>query len=315
VMGKALSALFSSEKKNAIDIFLDFEKAVPTTENEKRVHSEVAEYMKESDRILTEISQFKGCDEAIRKAITSPGPETEKTAWDAIVPSVDTLKHFFDFSTSLDQVLPKLLLALFSGTVDQNLSGQQALAKQLADILDFVLRFDDAKMINPAIQNDFSYYRRSLSKHKNKVEVKIKDDLANRMSLFFAYPTPMLRVIIETTVGMVKANTIQKAEVVAGFALMANICLEMVETNKFTNAATNLFCLRAMSAAIVLVDHLDDQGAFHKKTPVHVKNAIAALKTYSGPSGSTDSLLNALRFSTVHLNDADTPQPTKQMLA
>jgi len=315
VMGKALSALFSSEKKNAIDIFLDFEKAVPTTENEKKVHAEVAEYMKESDRILTEISQFKGCDEAIRKAITSPGPETEKTAWDAIVPSVDTLKHFFDFSTSLDQVLPKLLLALFSGTVDQNLSGQQALAKQLADILDFVLRFDDAKMINPAIQNDFSYYRRSLSKHKNKVEVKIKDDLANRMSLFFAYPTPMLRVIIETTVGMVKANTIQKAEVVNGFALMANICLEMVETNKFTNAATNLFCLRAMSAAIVLVDHLDDLGAFHKKTNVHVKNAIAALKTYSGPSGSTDSLLNALRFSTVHLNDADTPPTTKQMLA
>jgi hypothetical protein len=68
------------------------------------------------------------------------------------------------------------------------------LAKQLADILDFVLRFDDAKMINPAIQNDFSYYRRSLSKQKNKVEVKIKDELANRMSLFFAYPTPMLKV-------------------------------------------------------------------------------------------------------------------------
>jgi len=217
----------------------------------------------------------------------------------------------------LDQkVLPPLLLALFTGThVDQNLSGQQALAKQLADILDFVLRFDDAKMINPAIQNDFSYYRRSLSKHKNKVEVKIKDDLANRMSLFFAYPTPMLRVITETTVNMVKANSIQKGEVVAGFTLMANICLEMVEQNKFTNAATNLFCLRAMTAAIVLVDHLDDQGAFHKKTNIHIKNAIASLKTYSGPSGSTDSLLNALRFSTVHLNDPDTPPVTKNLLA
>lgn len=114
---------------------------------------------------------------------------------------------------------------------------------------------------------------------------------------------------------MVKANTIQKAEVVAGFTLMANICLEMVETNKFQNASTNLFCLRAMTAAIVLVDHLDDFGAFHKKTNLHVKNAIAALKTYSGPSGSTDSLLNALRFSTVHLNDPDTPPVTKSLLA
>jgi len=185
------------------------------------------------------------------------------------------------------------------------------LQKQLADVLDFVLRFDDAKMINPAIQNDFSYYRRSLSKHKNKVEVKIKDDLANRMSLFFAYPTPMLRVITETTLNVVKANTVQKTEVVGGFTLMANICLEMVEQAKFQNPQTNLFCLRAMTAAIVLVDHLDDLGAFHRKTQIHIKNAIAALKIQSG----TDSLLNALRFSTVHLNDADTPAPTKQMLA
>jgi len=96
---------------------------------------------------------------------------------------------------------------------------------------------------------------------------------------------------------------------------MANVCLEMVEMAKFSNATTNLFCLRAMTAAIVLVDHLDDVGAFHKKTQVHIKNAIAALKTYSGPSGSTDSLLNALRFSTVHLNDAETPPVTKQLLA
>jgi len=314
-MGKTLSNLFNSEKKDTMNIFLDFEKAQPQTDSEKKVHSEIAEYLTESDKILAEIAKFKGCDEAIRKAITSPGAETEKAAWDAIVPSVDILKHFFDFSTSLDQVLPKLLLALFTGSIDSNLQGQQALAKQLADILDFVLRFDDAKMINPAIQNDFSYYRRSLSKHKNKVEVKIKDDLANRMSLFFAYPTPMLRVITETTVSMVKANSIQKAEVVAGFTLMANVCLEMVEAGRFQSAITNLFCLRSMTAAIVLVDHLDDQGAFHKKTAVHIKNAIAQLKTYSGPSGSTDSLLNALRFSTVHLNDPDTPPVTKSMLA
>lgn len=106
-MGKALSALFSNEKKSSIDIFLDFEKAVPTTDNEKKVHAEVAEYMQESEKILGEISKFKGCDEAIRKAITSPGPETEKAAWDAIVPSVDTLKHFFDFSTHLDQKVCK----------------------------------------------------------------------------------------------------------------------------------------------------------------------------------------------------------------
>jgi hypothetical protein len=51
-------------------------------------------------------------------------------------------------------------------------------------------------MQNPAIQNDFSYYRRSINKGSRKNEAKIKDDMANRMSLFFAYPTPMLKVWI-----------------------------------------------------------------------------------------------------------------------
>ena len=58
-------------------------------------------------------------------------------------------------------------------------------------------------MVNPAIQNDFSYYRRSLSRMKlnNKGgDIKIKDELANRMSLFFAYPTPMMKVLTDTTV-------------------------------------------------------------------------------------------------------------------
>jgi len=315
-MGKALSSLFAGEKHSSPNIWIDFENAQPKTEDEKKIHGEIHDYLKASEGILDEIASFKGCDDVIRKAITSPGAETDKAAWDAIVPSVDKLKNFYDFSVALEQVLPKLLKNLFSnGKADENLEGQQALAKQLADILDFVLRFDDAKMVNPAIQNDFSYYRRSLNKQKNKVDVKIKDELANRMSLFFAYPTPMLKVITDTTLDLVKKSDIAKPDVVSGFILLANVCLDMVESGKFTNQTTNLFCLRAMTASIVLVDHIDDLGAFHKKTELNIKSAIAQLNKFSGDAGATDCLLNALRFSTVHLNDPSTPEVVKSMLS
>lgn len=40
---------------------------------------------------------------------------------------------------------------------------RQALTKQLASIVDFAMAYDDYKMVNPAISNDFSYYRRSMS--------------------------------------------------------------------------------------------------------------------------------------------------------
>lgn len=58
-------------------------------------------------------------------------------------------------------------------------------------------------MVNPAIQNDFSYYRRTLNRmklSKKDMNLTIRDELANRMSLFFAYPTPMMNALSETTV-------------------------------------------------------------------------------------------------------------------
>lgn len=42
----------------------------------------------------------------------------------------------------------------------------QASAYQLATCINFAIQFDLIKMSNPSIQNDFSYYRRSVSKMK-----------------------------------------------------------------------------------------------------------------------------------------------------
>jgi len=66
-----------------------------------------------------------------------------------------------------------------------------------------VLKFDDLKMNNPAIQNDFSYYRRTLSRMKmtggDESKAVVSNEEANRMSLFYAYPTPMLRSVSDAT--------------------------------------------------------------------------------------------------------------------
>jgi len=175
-------------------------------------------------------------------------------------------------------------------------------------------------MVNPAIQNDFSYYRRSLSRMKlnNKGgDIKIKDELANRMSLFFAYPTPMMKVLTDTTVAFVNGTNggqaVDKAQLVSGFSLMANVCLDMVEKAKFKNTKTNMFCLRGMTGAILLVDHVDEHGAFQKKATINMKGAICQLKAFT--EASTDGLLNALRYTTKHLNDPDTPAAIKNLLA
>jgi len=323
-MGKIIGAIHGGRQPQ--DIFLDFENATPS-EAEKEIHATVAGVLDQGPKILDKFFKYDGCEEYIRKAITTPGPETEDAAWNAVLPAVDQLQEFYDFSLQLEKCFPKLLIALCKDDPKETLANQQALAKQLADVFDFVLRFDDAKMVNPAIQNDFSYYRRTLNRlklSKKDLPIKIRDELANKMSLFFAYPTPMMKVLSETSANFVREQEAKEKEkekekpgstkenVTVALSTMANVCHDMVFERKFASDATNMFCLRAMTGAIILYDHISPSGAFSKKSPIDIKGCINVLKNYV--ASPTDGLLNALRFTTIHLNDPDTPAGIKQML-
>eukprot|EP00727_Mastigamoeba_balamuthi_P002464 m51a1_g12214 hypothetical protein (318) ;mRNA; f:16330-17967 len=317
-MGQLISNL-TSGSRNVEEIFLDFENAKPS-ETEMELWQQIHDVLQQGPQLLQKLFEYKGCEAMIRKAITTPSQETEDAAWSAVLPAVDQLQEFYEFSLLIEQNFPKLLVALCKADTKSSLSNQQALAKQLGDVFDFVLRFDEAKMQNPSIQNDFSYYRRTLSRMKlarRDTNIKIRDELANRMSLFFAYPTPMMKALSETTVKFL-ANSARDAavtrdNVTSTLSQMANICHWMVANHKFPNNETNLFCLRTMTGAIILYDHVSEAGAFYKKSPINIKGCVQVLKGYT--QGSVDGLLNALRFTTPHLNDPDTPGNIKQLLA
>ena len=123
----------------------------------------------------------------------------------------------------------------------KHLETQQALVKQFASILDFVLKFDDLKMLNPSIQNDFSYYRRTISRLRSPnpnatTEMpaipEVTAEMANKMSLFYANATPMLRVLSDATLNFVTSNQhlpIENATEVLG--TMAKVCQRMIENS------------------------------------------------------------------------------------
>lgn len=122
----------------------------------------------------------------------------------------------------IEEGLPTLLGVLCQGDVSKNLEKNQGLAKLFAELLDFVFEFDHLKMHSPTLQNDFSYYRRMLQRGRSSGRdddscvsdlrsAMIEDDQANRISLFIAYPTPMLKCIIDTTTKFVNSNQLQKS--------------------------------------------------------------------------------------------------------
>jgi len=133
------------------------------------------------------------------------------------------------------------------------------------------------------------------------------------MSLFFAYPTPMLNVVNESMAKFLGQNPLFTREnVTTTLAIMANICQEMVTQKKFLQENTNMCCLRAMTGAIIIFDRFHLVGAFSKKSPINIKACIGVLKNYT--EASTFGLLNALRFTTCHLNDPETPAAIRQLL-
>lgn len=104
---------------------------------------------------------------------------------------MDWKKNILFLEKALQSLLESLTCPPYTPT--QHLEREQALAKEFAEILHFTLRFDELKvkifycmlfffhifwiktdyylfsfpkMRNPAIQNDFSYYRRTISRNR-----------------------------------------------------------------------------------------------------------------------------------------------------
>lgn len=115
-----------------------------------------------------------------------------------------------------------------------------------------------------------------------------------------------------------------KPRLVAGLSMLANLSLGNIQKGTLDDQKTMLL-LCCMTGCIILVDHLRDEGAFDKKSPIQVsfecflafngfqiRQAITLLKN---TTHNTDFLVNSLRFTTLHLNDEQTMPAITKLLA
>ncbi|XP_076669693.1 CYFIP-related Rac1 interactor B isoform X2 [Andrena cerasifolii] len=308
-MGKLLSLLARDESTcctpQKYDVFLDFENAQPS-DIERETFEAVQRVLKNSESILEEIQCYKGAGKEIREAISAPTEECQRKAYLTVAPLVAKLKRFYEFSLELERVVPKILGQLCSGNLSptQHLETQQALVKQLAEILDYYRR---------------TLTRASLAKQDNaEKDLVVGNELANRMSLFYAHATPMLRVLSHATITFLMDNEdVARENITETLGTMAKVCLRMLENPnllaQFQREETQLFVLRVMVGLVILYDHVHPQGAFVKGSNVDVKGCVKLLKDQ--PPCKSEGLLNALRYTTKHLNEENTPKNIKNLLA
>jgi hypothetical protein len=76
---------------------------------------------------------------------------------------------------------------------------------------------------------------------------------------------------------------------------------------------THLLVLRVMVGLVILYDHVHPVGAFVKSSHVDIKGCVRLLQQQ--PAIKAEPLLNALRYTTKHLNEENTPKNIRNLLA
>lgn len=324
-MGKLLSILRNPNAKD-IDVFVDFENAQPT-EQEQVTYKNVENILIQAKAVLEDMRNYKGAMAEIREAINNPQSEEAQTnAWQAVEQHVINLKSYYDFSRELENIVAMLLNELCSEdmTSTEHLEKQQALFRQFAEILDFTLSFDEAKMTTPSVQNDFSYYRRRANQmkiHKNdggadSNQESISSEEQGRMSLFFAESRPMMKCVSDTTSKFVAEHkAIPLENTTETLAKMAAICREMITTpdyrERFGSEETAMFILRVMVGVLILYDHVHPNGAFFKNSVIEMEKYVKVLKHHAADT----NLLDALKYTSKHFSDSTTPESIKKCFA
>jgi hypothetical protein len=277
---------------------VDFENCQPS-ETEKDLYDTADALLARQHEILQQMRNYQGCTQLIRAAISSPTEENKAACWKLLVPNVILLNSFFNHAKDIEHIFPRLLNSLCSGD-SQTFQQQQSLVKQLAKFIDFAMAYDDLKMTCPEINNDFSYFRRTMSGQRanGKTEPSpVSDEVANSLSLFYANPTPMLNVLKICV--QAKAQELDKSNIIFGLSLMSNICYNIVEYRRGNDPETLLYCLRAAVGSTILVDSIYDPGIFHpkaKKAPIMAKYVIVIVKNFQ--DADVTGLINALRYCT-----------------
>jgi len=293
--------LSGSKSRDYAKLVIDFDNVKPSSK-ELKIYNEVQVILDKCPKILSLIQDYKNCTNLCSKAMSKPNAENEEKAFTALLNSVQSVQAFYVFSKDLKSCVPVLLGELSKPEADakQTMQDQQALVKQLADILNFVLTFDQIRMMRPHLSNDFSYYRRYLPKFASHPDIKVKADEASAMALFTARHCPMMVSLSSATSDVLAQNR----HVTNAMSAMANACLAMLKNKRFESMETNKYVAKAMVGAVILFDHVYPSGVFYK-SPVDIKGVIKFLKK---ADFDTVSLLATIRYSSKHFKDESTPR-------
>ena len=96
--------------------------------------------------ILTSMTNYRAKENEIRAAIATPSPETEEAAWKAIIPQVQIINSFYEYSRAMRQQFVGALRVICKSVGTETVSQFQATTVKLMELIDFAVQFDNKKL-------------------------------------------------------------------------------------------------------------------------------------------------------------------------
>lgn len=123
--------------------------ARPTVEPDVTLHAETSRLLGRAHDLLRVLREMDASNKrVIGGALAAPSDAGKQdAALDAVLPNVRRIEAFYQLAQELTDGTQRLVTALLGAP---DLTNQQALAKQFADIMVFVLEFDAEKVPPPA---------------------------------------------------------------------------------------------------------------------------------------------------------------------
>eukprot|EP00511_Aplanochytrium_stocchinoi_P006466 CAMPEP_0204827340 /NCGR_PEP_ID=MMETSP1346-20131115/4819_1 /ASSEMBLY_ACC=CAM_ASM_000771 /TAXON_ID=215587 /ORGANISM="Aplanochytrium stocchinoi, Strain GSBS06" /LENGTH=304 /DNA_ID=CAMNT_0051955715 /DNA_START=189 /DNA_END=1100 /DNA_ORIENTATION=- len=276
----------------------DFEKApnVPPSDDEEaaRVWEEVSRLLETKKDAYEKLKTYQGNGEIIRESMANPKDEAKQIeGFEGMFPNINRIKSLFLLSKDTNACIQKVITKL---SESENEETKAALLKGLASLLEQIFNIDWAKMHKPEIQNDFSFYRRSLEKHSSHPELPVDDAVAGHVSMFVAQANPFIKSIITSLETRKREGG--TPEIIPFLSNFTNMCAASAyAAQKGNQCEDNVNMLyAAMTVCIVLYDSLEPNGAFTKHGRIDIKKCINGLNSWD--SEKKTQYLNSLKYST-----------------
>jgi len=285
--------LFSS-RGPAQDVVIDFDSVLKDVSNvaneDRQLFEEIGACLGDAEAALEQLINYEDRANMIRRAISTPSDsQLQMQAFEDVFPNVIYIKRVHELTERI-AVLLKDACARIVRDGDEAFEQKSGLVARVAELLHFSLEYDIKKMTTPAIQNDFAFYKRSLSKFGTHPDLPLRENEASVVSMFVANANPIAKSL--------KAPLDDDQAVRRALLLLANSCCGMINGSHVEGRQAE-WVAKVMTAAVVIYDELGYPGAFVKASDLQIRSIIRAVGTVEHAS-----LLRAqLQYNTETFNN------------